>query len=179
MRHALRDTVRQLAEYRARICLMGLKELRYSWNSESWISRPLFQLLDSETANKLDIADLTAGWALAAKATEAKNTIADQSIPGTSQEKDIPVTTFTKSNHQSEQSLSRTLPSPVPDSSINTNTEINSDFMSQLLNVRDADDAFFDGTMDFNFSSAEMNLDAIFDTGTSSTIACQRGSTID
>jgi hypothetical protein len=42
-----------LAEYRAQICLLGLKELQKSWDISDWVLQLFFRILDESTAKKL------------------------------------------------------------------------------------------------------------------------------
>ncbi|KAJ5186103.1 hypothetical protein N7491_006026 [Penicillium cf. griseofulvum] len=52
-----KDTVRNLAEHRAKLCLLGLKELQKSWDLENWVLDLFFRCLDDRTARDLRLAD--------------------------------------------------------------------------------------------------------------------------
>ncbi|KAF3007033.1 hypothetical protein E8E15_000258 [Penicillium rubens] len=51
------DTARKLAEHRAKLCLLGLKELQKSWDLENWVLDLFFRCLDDRTARDLRLAD--------------------------------------------------------------------------------------------------------------------------
>lgn len=51
-----KDTVRKLAEYRAQLCLLGLRELQKTWDVTNWVLQLFLQFLDQSTAKKLQIA---------------------------------------------------------------------------------------------------------------------------
>lgn len=46
-------TARKLAEHRAQLCLLGLKELQKSWDLENWVLDLFFRCLDDRTARDL------------------------------------------------------------------------------------------------------------------------------
>lgn len=50
-------TARKLAEHRAKLCLLGLKELQKSWDLENWVLDLFFRCLDDRTARNLRLAD--------------------------------------------------------------------------------------------------------------------------
>ncbi|KAJ5549672.1 hypothetical protein N7461_004370 [Penicillium sp. DV-2018c] len=50
-------TARKLAEHRAKLCLLGLKELQKSWDLENWVLDLFFRCLDDRTARDLRLAD--------------------------------------------------------------------------------------------------------------------------
>ncbi|KAJ5957943.1 hypothetical protein N7501_012222 [Penicillium viridicatum] len=50
-------TARKLAEHRAKLCLLGLKELQKSWDLENWVLDLFFRSLDDRTARDLRLAD--------------------------------------------------------------------------------------------------------------------------
>lgn len=50
-------TARKLAEHRAKLCLLGLKELQKSWDLENWVLDLFFRCLDDHTARNLRLAD--------------------------------------------------------------------------------------------------------------------------
>lgn len=52
-------TARKLAEHRAKLCLLGLKELQKSWDLENWVLDLFFRCLDDRTARDLRLADVT------------------------------------------------------------------------------------------------------------------------
>ncbi|OQD98976.1 hypothetical protein PENVUL_c067G08684 [Penicillium vulpinum] len=52
-------TARKLAEHRAKLCLLGLKELQKSWDLENWVLDLFFRSLDDCTARDLRLADST------------------------------------------------------------------------------------------------------------------------
>lgn len=51
-------TARKLAEHRAQLCLLGLKELQKSWDLENWVLDLFFRSLDDRTARDLRLADV-------------------------------------------------------------------------------------------------------------------------
>lgn len=50
-------TARKLAEHRAKLCLLGLKELQKSWDLENWVLDLFFRCLDDHTAKNLRLAE--------------------------------------------------------------------------------------------------------------------------
>ncbi|KAJ5772742.1 hypothetical protein N7457_007638 [Penicillium paradoxum] len=50
-------TARKLAEHRAKLCLLGLKELQRSWDLKNWVLDLFFRCLDDRTARDLQLAD--------------------------------------------------------------------------------------------------------------------------
>ncbi|KAJ5742025.1 hypothetical protein N7533_011434 [Penicillium manginii] len=50
-------TARKLAEHRAKLCLLGLKELQKSWDLENWVLDLFFRCLDDRTAKNLRLAE--------------------------------------------------------------------------------------------------------------------------
>ncbi|OQD80141.1 hypothetical protein PENANT_c039G09033 [Penicillium antarcticum] len=52
-------TSRKLAEHRAKLCLLGLKELQKSWDLENWVLDLFFRCLDDRTARDLRLVDAT------------------------------------------------------------------------------------------------------------------------
>lgn len=50
-------TARKLAEHRAKLCLLGLKELQRSWDLENWVLDLFFRCLDDRTAQDLRLGD--------------------------------------------------------------------------------------------------------------------------
>lgn len=52
------STARKLAEHRAKLCLLGLKELQKSWDLENWVLDLFFRCLDDRTARNLRLADV-------------------------------------------------------------------------------------------------------------------------
>lgn len=50
-------TARKLAEHRAKLCLLGLKELQKSWDLENWVLDLFFRCLDDRTARNLRLVD--------------------------------------------------------------------------------------------------------------------------
>ncbi len=162
MRHSMRETAYQLAEYRARICLMGLKELRLSWDANNWILELFYHFLDDKTAEVLHIAEMKTGrpsprkTALPSRATLCRSTWRDtQASPNSA------TNAAGNTGDRTDLDTLPALPQAIVGSGA-TNLEANLDFMSELLSMREADDAFFDGTMDSEFTNAEMNVDRIF-----------------
>nr|ADO29927.1 hypothetical protein PP105 [Penicillium paxilli] len=51
------STARKLAEHRAKLCLLGLKELQKSWDLENWVLDLFFRCLDDRTAKNLRLAE--------------------------------------------------------------------------------------------------------------------------
>lgn len=51
-----KETARKLAEYRAQLCLLGLRELQKTWDVTNWVLQLFFQFLDQSTAKKLQLA---------------------------------------------------------------------------------------------------------------------------
>ncbi|KAJ5307100.1 hypothetical protein N7476_007756 [Penicillium atrosanguineum] len=51
------STARKLAEHRAKLCLLGLKELQKSWDLENWVLDLFFRCLDDRIARNLRLAD--------------------------------------------------------------------------------------------------------------------------
>lgn len=51
-------TARKLAEHRAKLCLLGLKELQRSWDLENWVLNLFFRCLDDRTAQDLRLTEL-------------------------------------------------------------------------------------------------------------------------
>ncbi|KAJ5111999.1 hypothetical protein N7532_000044 [Penicillium argentinense] len=51
------NTARKLAEHRAKLCLLGLKELQKSWDLENWVLDLFFRCLDDRTARNLRLAE--------------------------------------------------------------------------------------------------------------------------
>lgn len=47
------NTARKLAEYRAQLCLLGLRELQKTWDVSNWVLQLFFQFLEQSTAQKL------------------------------------------------------------------------------------------------------------------------------
>lgn len=71
-------TARKLAEHRAKLCLLGLKELQKSWDLENWVLDLFFRCLDDRTAQNLRLADasmpssrLYSQWAKGPRAPES------------------------------------------------------------------------------------------------------------
>ncbi|KAJ5937079.1 hypothetical protein N7466_003529 [Penicillium verhagenii] len=56
-------TARKLAEHRAKLCLLGLKELQKSWDLENWVLDLFFRCLDDRTARDLRLGDSGGGSA--------------------------------------------------------------------------------------------------------------------
>ncbi|KAI3572725.1 cutinase transcription factor 1 alpha [Fusarium oxysporum f. sp. albedinis] len=52
-------TQRYLVEHRAKLCLLGLRELQKTWEVKNWILQLFFQYLDQSTAARLEIGDET------------------------------------------------------------------------------------------------------------------------
>ncbi|KAJ5086240.1 hypothetical protein NUU61_007547 [Penicillium alfredii] len=52
-------TARKLAEHRAKLCLLGLKELQKSWDLENWVLNLFFRCLDDRTAQDLRLTELS------------------------------------------------------------------------------------------------------------------------
>ncbi|KAN0122880.1 Fungal specific transcription factor domain containing protein [Hyaloscypha variabilis] len=50
------NTARKLAEYRAQLCLLGLRELQKTWDVTNWVLQLFLQFLDQATAKKLQPA---------------------------------------------------------------------------------------------------------------------------
>lgn len=50
-------TARKLAEHRAKLCLLGLKELQKSWDLENWVLDLFFRCLDDRMAKNLRLAE--------------------------------------------------------------------------------------------------------------------------
>jgi hypothetical protein len=50
-------TERQLAEHRAKLCLLGLKELQKSWDLNYWVLEIFFHCLDESTAEYLQLSE--------------------------------------------------------------------------------------------------------------------------
>lgn len=51
-------TARKLAEHRAQLCLLGLKELQKSWDLKNWVLDLFFRSLDDRTARDLRLVDV-------------------------------------------------------------------------------------------------------------------------
>ncbi|KAJ5358349.1 uncharacterized protein N7496_010762 [Penicillium cataractarum] len=51
------STAKKLAEHRAKLCLLGLKELQKSWDLENWVLDLFFHCLDDRTARNLRLID--------------------------------------------------------------------------------------------------------------------------
>ena len=51
-----KDTTRKLAEYRAQLCLLGLRELQKTWDVTNWVLQLFLQFLDQATAKRLQLA---------------------------------------------------------------------------------------------------------------------------
>ncbi|EED20389.1 cutinase transcription factor 1 alpha, putative [Talaromyces stipitatus ATCC 10500] len=51
------NTERKLAEHRAKLCLLGLKELQKSWDLNYWVLEIFFHCLDESTAEYLKISE--------------------------------------------------------------------------------------------------------------------------
>ncbi|OKO98657.1 hypothetical protein PENSUB_9097 [Penicillium subrubescens] len=51
------STAKKLAEHRAKLCLLGLKELQKSWDLENWVLDLFFHCLDDRTAQNLRLID--------------------------------------------------------------------------------------------------------------------------
>ena len=51
-----KNTARKLAEYRAQLCLLGLRELQKTWDITNWVLQLFLEFLDQSTAKKLEIA---------------------------------------------------------------------------------------------------------------------------
>jgi len=49
------DTARKLAECRAQVCLLGLRELQKTWDVTNWVLQLFIQFLDQSTAKRLDM----------------------------------------------------------------------------------------------------------------------------
>ncbi|KAJ5689855.1 hypothetical protein N7462_004247 [Penicillium macrosclerotiorum] len=52
------STAKKLAEHRAKLCLLGLKELQKSWDLENWVLDLFFRCLDDRTARNLRLGDV-------------------------------------------------------------------------------------------------------------------------
>lgn len=52
-------TQRYLLEHRAKLCLLGLRELQKTWEVKNWILQLFFQYLDQSTAARLEIGEET------------------------------------------------------------------------------------------------------------------------
>jgi hypothetical protein len=52
-------TQRYLVEHRAKLCLLGLRELQKTWEIKNWILQLFFQYLDQSTAARLEIGEET------------------------------------------------------------------------------------------------------------------------
>ncbi|KAH6973951.1 cutinase transcription factor 1 alpha [Ilyonectria destructans] len=52
-------TQRYLVEHRAKLCLLGLRELQKTWEVKNWILQLFFQYLDQSTAARLEIGEET------------------------------------------------------------------------------------------------------------------------
>lgn len=50
-------TERKLAEHRAKLCLLGLKELQKSWDLNYWVLEIFFHCLDESTAEYLQLSE--------------------------------------------------------------------------------------------------------------------------
>lgn len=60
---------RTLAEHRSKLCLLGLQELRKTWEVTNWVLQLFFQYLDRETAARLAMEADDVGFASAASQT--------------------------------------------------------------------------------------------------------------
>ncbi|KAL6710608.1 hypothetical protein ACN47E_008656 [Coniothyrium glycines] len=60
---------RTLAEHRAKLCLLGLQELRKTWEVTNWVLQLFFQYLDRETASRLAMEADDVGFSSAASHT--------------------------------------------------------------------------------------------------------------
>jgi hypothetical protein len=49
------NTTRKLAEYRAQLCLLGLRELQKTWDVTNWVLQLFLQFLDQSTAKRLQL----------------------------------------------------------------------------------------------------------------------------
>ncbi|UPL02778.1 hypothetical protein LCI18_013712 [Fusarium solani-melongenae] len=54
-----KGTQRYLVEHRAKLCLLGLRELQKTWEVKNWILQLFFQYLDQPTAARLEISEET------------------------------------------------------------------------------------------------------------------------
>ena len=50
-------TARQVAEHRAKLCLLGLKELQKTWEVTNWVLQLFFQFLDHSIAKRLEVLE--------------------------------------------------------------------------------------------------------------------------
>lgn len=50
-----KSTARKLAEYRAQLCLLGLRELQKTWDITNWVLQLFLEFLDKSTAKRLEI----------------------------------------------------------------------------------------------------------------------------
>ncbi|KAJ5260556.1 hypothetical protein N7478_012161 [Penicillium angulare] len=65
------STARKLAEHRAKLCLLGLKELQKAWDLENWVLDLFFRCLDDRTARDLRLADTgTSSTAVSSQSTK-------------------------------------------------------------------------------------------------------------
>ena len=51
------DIGRQIAEKRAQVCLLGLKELKKTWDVDNWVLKLFFQHIDNPTKKRLQLED--------------------------------------------------------------------------------------------------------------------------
>jgi hypothetical protein len=49
------NATRKLAEYRAQLCLLGLRELQKTWDVTNWVLQLFLQFLDQSTAKRLQL----------------------------------------------------------------------------------------------------------------------------
>lgn len=53
-------TTKSLAEHRAKLCLLGLRELQKSWDLKNWVLDLFFRCIDDNTARNLRLPDSSA-----------------------------------------------------------------------------------------------------------------------
>lgn len=57
LREAKKGTAKAIAEYRAKLCLIGLQELQKTWEVQNWVLQLFFHYLDRQTAARLQVQD--------------------------------------------------------------------------------------------------------------------------
>jgi hypothetical protein len=72
-----------LAEYRAQLCLLGLRELQKTWDVTNWVLQLFLQFLDQSTAKRLQLAADTED------APAQQPTIASASTPRDTESSDL------------------------------------------------------------------------------------------
>ncbi|RDW62461.1 hypothetical protein BP6252_11894 [Coleophoma cylindrospora] len=76
LRRSHSSTIKKLAEYRAQLCLLGLRELQSTWDVTNWVLQLYFEFLDQSIIKRLQLVDndeVSAG--------SGENAVASQQYP--------------------------------------------------------------------------------------------------